>query len=124
MSSSAQIFLSASQAISILLGIGAQVALVVVIATVVRRHRPDAHGSLLAWAIAALVFSVLAPALGFLSITIAARDEIESVILAQAVNTGVGAAIHVALAVLLIRGLVKLAQPPRPLDPSKVGPYR
>jgi hypothetical protein len=107
-----------------LLWVAAQIALLVVIATVVRRHRPDAYRPLLAWSIVGLVFGVVGWVGGFAVRVVMARDGIDAMLKAQVATGLVGAVEHVILVVLLIRGLVALAQPPKvPITPAQP-PYR
>jgi hypothetical protein len=107
-----------------LLWVAAQVTLLVVIATVVRRHRPDAYRPLLAWSIVGLVFGVVGWIAAFAMRVVMARDGIDAVLKTQAATGLLGAVEHVILVVLLIRGLVALAQPPKtPVTPGQP-PYR
>lgn len=50
-------------ALSTIIHLGATVTFLVVILTVVRRHRPDAYGGLLAWAIFSLASFVVTNAM-------------------------------------------------------------
>jgi hypothetical protein len=124
MDSAADVLFQASQGVSVLLGFGGNLALVVVVATVVRRHRPDAHGPLLLWAIAGLVFGVFMPAVGFAAPAFSASGGFESVLTTQAVIIFAGAVLHLVVVLLLVRGLVKLAQPPKAIVAPPDGPYR
>jgi hypothetical protein len=109
---------------SSLISTGCNVALLVVVLTVVRRHRPDAYRPLLLWAALSLGLGIVGW-LGALFVTVvAARRSVESMFLGQAINAGVGIAMHVALVLLLIRGLVALAQPPKQPRVEGLPPYR
>ncbi len=48
----------------------------------------------------------------------------ERIVGAQMGNVVVGTVVHVTLVVLLIRGLVRIAQPPKPLTIESDAPYR
>jgi hypothetical protein len=124
MDSSSHLLLQASHGLSLLASLGCQIVLLVVVATVVRRHRPDAHGALLGWAIAALVSAIVLPAVGFAAVAIAGRAGIEAILQAQTATILLNTLAHVALVALLVRGLVKIAQPPKPVQPGAAGPYR
>jgi hypothetical protein len=125
MDSSAQLaVLQASHVLSIFVGLGCSIAILVVVATVVRRHRPDAHGPLLGWAIAGLAVAIVLPALHIGSRAIRARDDFETLLTTQIILGVLGTVLQVVLVVLLVRGLVKLAQPPKPVVTDPEGPYR
>lgn len=121
---SSQLALSAAITLSFLVSLAGEVALLVVVATVVRRHRPDAWGGLLAWAIAALVASVANRIVSTIATAVAAGNGVDAIIAMQTVFIVVGAAINIGLVVLLARGLVKLAQPPKPTIVPHDGAYR
>lgn len=114
--------LSLGHGFSLVLEIAARIALIVVIATVVRRHRPDAHGSLLVWAVLSLAQTMVTPLL--ISVIVGTTAGVDAVITVQTVSVVIGTVIHVVLLALLIRGLVKLAQPPKAPEVGAVGPYR
>ncbi|AKV00773.1 hypothetical protein AKJ09_07436 [Labilithrix luteola] len=100
------------------------VANIIVVATVVRRHRPDVFKSLLAWAITGLVVSGTSPLVNFVAVNIAARSGTSSVIATQLATTLVNIPIHVLVSVLLLRGIIKLAQPPKAVVIESNQPYR
>jgi len=110
---------------SSLVGIGCEIVLLVIVAGAVRRHRPDAFKPLLAWAIAALVSAIVLPLVGT-AVTLAASRAggIEAVLSTQAVLTTFGIVVRIALTALLVRGLVRLAQPPKPVVVEGDAPYR
>ncbi len=116
--------MSAVYGTSWLATIAIEIAFVVVATTVVRRQRPDAFKPLLAWAVASLAWGVLSGVSGMILPLFAARDGIDSLLRMQAINAAIGIAVHVALAVMLVRGLVALAQPPKPVDVGGAPPYR
>ena len=122
--SSAQLGLTMAITLSFVLSLAGEVALLVVVATVVRRHRPDAWRSLLAWAVAALVASVANRIVSTVATTVAGRSGVESIVATQTVFVLVGAAINIGLVVLLARGLIKLAQPPKPTVVPRDGANR
>ncbi len=116
--------LEVAASLGMLVTITGEVLLLVVVATLVRRHRPDAWKGLLAWAIVSLVGTILLSAASMTVSSLAARDEVEAMVLVQAVSSLAASAHHVVVVLLLIRGLVCLAQPPRPVTLPGVGAYR
>jgi hypothetical protein len=102
------------------------VAILVAIATIVRRHRPDAYQGLQVWAIGSLavfvVMNVARIAMPVLARTSA--GSMESYFRMNALLTIVGTGLHVVLVVLFIRGLTALAQPPKPVAVVGAPPYR
>ena len=102
------------------------VAVLVAIATIVRRHRPDAYQGLQAWAIASLgvfLFTTVAwIVVPFLSRT--SEGGMEAYFRMSGLLTILGTILHVVLVILLIRGLTALAQPPKPIVIEGAPPYR
>ena len=122
---SAQALMTTVQTLTTVLYVLADVGAAVLVATVVRRHRPDAYGSLLVWAIYAVVLAIVTPlayALGFA--VVGRTGGIERIIHFQALMNVLSTVLHLAVFALLLRGLVKLAQPPKPVTTEPVGPYR
>jgi hypothetical protein len=119
-----------SEALTALYGVNWAVAVVieivfvVIAATVVRRHRPDAYKPLLVWASVALVYSVLGSVFGFFTTRWVATEGIDALYRRQVISAAVGIVIHVVFAVLLMRALVVLAQPPKKIEIDPEGPYR
>ena len=112
--------------ISALVHVGCLIAIVAVVATVARRHRPDAYGSLLAWAISALVWCIVEQ-VAYMAIPMVASmlgDSIDMILGVQMALHLFGSFMGVVLAVLFIRGIVKIVQPPRGVPNDPVGPYR
>lgn len=110
---------------SSLVSFGCDIAVLVVIATVVRRHRPDAYSGLQTWAIVSLVgfvFMNIARVVG--PMMASHRDGLESFYKMNAALTVVGTLLHLTLVLLLIRGLTALAQPPKPPVIEGQPPYR
>jgi hypothetical protein len=107
-----------------LTSIACGVAILVVILTVVRRHRPDAFQPLLLWAGVSLGLGVLGALASTLATRLATTQGVESVLKVQAANGLVGIATHVLLVLLLIRGLVAIAQPPKVQAVEGTPPYR
>jgi len=111
---------------SSLVAFACDVAVLVAIATIVRRHRPDAYQGLQAWAIASLgtfLFTTVAwIVVPFLSR--ASDGGMESYFRASGLLTLLGTILHVVLVILLIRGLTALAQPPKPIAIEGTPPYR
>lgn len=114
-----------SSGFATLVGLACEVAVVVVVATVVKRHRPDAYGTLLAWAIGSLVVTIaFAVAYPVTAKLVPASAGVDGYLTALAILGFVRAAVSVALLVVFIRGLVALAEPPRPLVVPSDAPYR
>ena len=97
-----------------LVAVAGQVALLVVIATTVRRRRPDAAGLLLAWSIGGLALTLLRGTLGPLTTFLAGRFGADAVYIASAVEGFVGTILGAGLTGLLCFALVRLAAPPNP----------
>ncbi len=113
-----------SSGLSSLVAIGGEITIVVVVATVVKRHRPDAHAKLLAWAIASLVVTLALNAAYPLMSVLVRSGGTESYLFAVSMLGFVRTAANVALVLLLVRGLVALAQPPKPVVVKGDAPYR
>ena len=107
-----------------LVGIVCQIVLIVVVATVVRRHRPDAWHGLLAWAIASGAAFVLSPLLHSASAFFARSDGVSGFLRASALTQGIMIPVHLVVFVLLVRGLVRIAQPAPKVDLGPAPPYR
>lgn len=105
-----------------LVGIGLLVAIVVVIATVGKRHRPDAYGWLLGWAIGTLAWTFLSDVVHLVLPRVVERSE--TVFAMFSGFSLLGTAVHVGLSLLFIRGFVAIAQPPARVTTEPVGPYR
>jgi hypothetical protein len=112
---------------SSLVAFACDVAVLVAIATIVRRHRPDAYQGLQAWAIGTLgafLFTTVAwMVLPFLSRP-SDGDGLEGYFCMSGLLTILGTVLHVVLVILLIRGLTALAQPPKPIAIEGAPPYR
>jgi len=108
------------------ISIGCQIALIVVVATVVRRHRPDAWTSLLAWTIVSAITMVVTPLLHTVLSFVMMRGTggIEAVYKSQVIAQSILVPLHIAVVVLLVRGLVKIAQPAPKVDVGPTPPYR
>jgi hypothetical protein len=100
------------------------IAFVAVVATVVRRHRSDVFGPWLVWAIASLVWGVLGPSISMILPMVASHDGVDSMLRVQAIVAGLDIVVHVGVAVLLLRAIVALSQPPKPLQVEGAPPYR
>ena len=100
-----------------------EIAVLVAIATVVRRHRPDAYRALLSWAIASLASYIVAWVARAI-VPYAANHEIDNLLRMGALLTAFNAALHIVLVILLIRGLVAIAQPPKVIPTEGLPPYR
>lgn len=121
---SASSFASIGSSVSTLTAVACDVGIIWIVATVVKRHRPDAYRPLLAWAIASLmtliVFFFAYPAAAALRVDSGA----EGYVFAIGVLGFARAGVSIVLVLLLIRGLVALAQPPKPVVVSSDAPYR
>lgn len=107
----------ASNGFSWLVSVGMQIALLVVVLTVVKRQRRDAASWLLAAAVLGLGVSIAGPVVGWGGAFLAGElggelgIGIEGMLLAQALLGIVGSVVQVVIFVLLIRGIVALARP-------------
>lgn len=103
-----------------------EVAILVAITTIVRRHRPDAYQGLLVWAIGSIgVFVTLNVArIAMPFVTRGSSDGMESYFRMSSLLSIVGTMFHIVLVVLFIRGLAALAQPPKPVVVEGLPPYR
>ncbi len=115
-----------AQLVSPCLVVLGQIGLLVIVAGAVRRHRPDAYGGLLAWAVASLVVTIASPLAHTAAGILAASGDggIERFMHWQAALAIGLSLVHVALVVVLARALVKLAQPPKPLIVESGEAYR
>ncbi len=119
-----QNLISITTGLEALVTFGGEIAIVWVIASVVRRHRPDAYKPLLAWALAVIGVQVLWRGATTVASFVAARDGIESMLRTSVIVTVVQMPIEIGLFVLLARGLARLAQPPREVRAEGTPPYR
>jgi uncharacterized membrane protein YidH (DUF202 family) len=110
--------------LSAVVTLGLQIVLLVVIANVVRRHRPDAYKSLLAWALTSLAVWLFSTLFSTVGSAIAGRSGVDAMFTLQIVNAAIGIPLHVVTMLLLVRGLVRLAQPPKPVTVESNLPYR
>lgn len=109
---------------SSLVSLVCEIAILVAISTIVRRHRPDAYRGLQLWAILSLVGMVVLTVAHIVAPIVTARDGMESYFRSSVILTTFGVALHVVLVVLFIRGLTALAQPPKPVTVEGAPPYR
>jgi hypothetical protein len=102
------------------------VAILIVISTVVRRNRPDAYQGLQAWSIGSLVVFVVmyVARLVVPLFAKASSDGMEGYFRLNALLTIFGTGLHVVLVILFIKGLTALAQPPKPVAVEGAPPYR
>jgi hypothetical protein len=117
-------FLSVASVFASLLAFAGNVVLLVVVATVVRRHRPDAYKPLLAWAISVLGLTFFHRIVMTIVRIAVSREGYEAMIVIQSIEIVFGGLLGVGLTALLAYALVRLAQPPRPLDLPQQPPYR
>ena len=107
-----------------LVSVACDVAILVAITTIVRRHRPDAYRGLQIWAILSLVVFLILTAARTILPLLTRHDGIDSFYRMNALLTIAGTGLHVVLVVLLIRGLTALAQPAKPIPVEGAPPYR
>src|SRR3954471_1529050 len=100
---------------STLAALACDVAILVAISTIVRRHRPDAYRGLQLWAILSLVVMVVLTVAHIVVPIVTSRNGMESYFRSSVILTILGIVLHVVLVVLFIRGLTALAQPPKPV---------
>jgi hypothetical protein len=117
MTASSSLFLGVAGVFSWFIALAVLVAFVVVIATVVRRHRPDALPILLG----AIIFEILITICSFVATIVLPRFATPALGMAgyaetQAINTVVFALAHAAARSLLLWGVIRLAQPARALS--------
>jgi hypothetical protein len=103
-----------------------EIAILIAVATIVRRHRPDAYQGLQLWAIGSLVVFVFMNIARIAMPILASRGDggMESFFRLSSLLSMLGTALHVVLVVLFIRGLTALAQPPKPVTVEGAPPYR
>jgi len=119
-----QNLMTLTSSLSALLTLGGEIAIVWVIATVVRRHRPDAYKPLLVWGLAVIGVQVLWRGATSVASFVSARDGIESMFRTNVIVSVLGMPLQIVLFVLLARGLARLAQPPREVRAEGTPPYR
>jgi hypothetical protein len=106
--------------------IGCEIAVVAVVSSVVKRHRPDAYGSLFAWALGSLIAGIFFAGFYMLLPTMITQwgMSMSSYATVAGLVSLAHAGIEVALVLVLIKGLVAIAQPPRPPVVPSAGTYR
>lgn len=109
---------------SSLVTVACEVAILVAISTIVRRHRPDAYRGLQLWAVLSLVVLVVLTVAHIVVPIVTTRDGMESYFRSTVILTVVGVVLHVVLVLLFIRGLTALAQPPKVVPVEGAPPYR
>jgi hypothetical protein len=112
MTASASVFLGVASLFSWGIGLAVLVAFIIAIATVVRRHRPDALPILFG----AVIFEILITLCSFVATIVLPRFATPALGMAgyaetQAINTVVFAVAHAAARSLLLWGVIRLAQP-------------
>lgn len=104
--------------LSALIQLGTHVTFLIVILTVIRRHRPDAYGGLLAW----VIFS-----LGTFVVNAVGRALLYSFLGIEAgliAGTALSAVCAVIQAFLFVRGIVAIAVPRKPDELPATPLYR
>ncbi len=104
--------------VSWLVNVLLRIAVLAVVVAVVRRHRPEASAPLVVWSVMELVWSVFGQALFYAASWFAGRGGVESLVTAQLGATAVSTVIHIAMTVLLVYALVRLAKAPAVRPPS------
>ena len=122
MSSEALRWNTISGSIGSLLAFAGLITVISVVATVVRRHRPDAYQPLLVWSIAQLVVYGV-NVIGYPVLGVIAHGS-DSYMTAMAMFRIVMSIVHLGVILLLVRGLVAIAQPPKPFKVESDAPYR
>lgn len=111
--------------ISSLIHLACEIGLIAVIATVVRRNRPDASGPLLLWAGLALgSHIVFQGGSAVASVLMAKTSGVDSILTLRIVEGALSTLFYVVLVLLLARGLIRLAQPPKIENTEGLPPYR
>ncbi len=107
-----------------LVSVVGQIVLVVTVAGVVKRNRPDAFGTLLAWAAGSLGATIFFAIAGTLGPIIAGRTSVDAMFTFQIVMGALHVPVNIALFAALALGLARLARPP--VEPVVRGepPYR
>ena len=88
-----------------------QIVLVMTVAGVVRRNRPDAYGTLLVWASASLAANLFFAIVGSVGAMVIGRRSIEAMVTFQIVTSAIHIPVGIALFATLALGLSRLAQP-------------
>jgi len=106
-------WLAGAGIVNFLVGFGLQIALLVTVLTVVRRHRPAAVPALATSVLVNLVTTILGVIVSYVvtPLVIARGGGMESYSLYSAASTVGFTIVHLVAGVLLIAGLVKLATP-------------
>lgn len=107
-----------------LVSVAGQIVLIVTVAGVVKRNRPDAFGTLLAWAAGSLGATIFFSIAGTIGPVIAGRSSVEAMFTFQIVISALHMPVNIALFAALALGLARLARPP--VEPLVRGepPYR
>ena len=98
-----------------LCGFAGAITVLVIVATVVRRQRPDAYRPLLWWSIGSL---------GLLVTFLVRESGTEGYMKAISIWGIVMSLAHLGLVLVLVRGLVAIAQPPKAVVVESDAPYR
>lgn len=101
-----------------------EIAILVVVATIVRRHRPDAYRGLMTWAIGSVAVYVFLGIVRMVTPFVSRSDGMESYFRASSLLAMVGILLHVVLVVIFLKGLIAIAQPPKPITVEGTPPYR
>lgn len=112
MTSSLSFIFAAAGMLSWVMGLGVSLIFIVVIATIVRRYRPDAVPLLLAAMVLELLIAVCGGGISmFLPSFVGASMGMKVYAQVQALNTSVVALLHAGARGLLLWGIVRLARP-------------
>jgi hypothetical protein len=110
--------------IGTLVSVVGQIVVIVTVAGVVKRNRPDAYGALLVWSACSLGATILFSIVGNLGPILFARGSADGMFQFQVVQGLLHIPITIGLFVALVVGLGRLARPPE--EPLVRGepPYR
>jgi hypothetical protein len=125
MTSSSRVLQGMVHGLATLIAIGCSAALIAVIASVVRRERPDAFKPLLLWSILSLAAQVFFWLLNAVGPALVSRGEgIEAITTFFTVTAALHIPVSVGVTALLGVGLVRLAKPAPPVVVPHEPPYR
>lgn len=109
---------------STLVSVVGQVVLLVTVAGVVKRNRPDAFGTLLAWAAGSLGATIFFSLAGTVGPMVFGRASIDAMFTFQIVMGALHVPVNIALFAALALGLARLARPPAEPVVRGEPPYR
>lgn len=122
--SSLSVVMSLVYGFSTLVSVVGQIVLVVTVAGVVKRNRPDAFGALLAWAAGSLGATIFFAIAGTVGPVVAGRSSVDAMFTFQIVMAALHVPVNIALIATLALGLARLARPPAEPVVRGEPPYR